>query len=247
MIEVGGIIKNFGSKRVLDHVSARFEPGKCSYVIGASGGGKSVLMKCMVGLLTPEQGSISFDNRDFLQLDYYQKKKLREEIGMLFQGGALFDSLSVQENIAFPLRMFTSMKEAEIIDRVNFCLKRVKLENSNQLFPSSLSGGMKKRVGIARAIALNPKYLFCDEPNSGLDPITSRVIDELILEITEEYNITTIINSHDIKSVFDMGDHIVFIYQGKALWEGNKTELGNSGCAELDIFITASEFGRGGK
>ncbi len=244
MIEIGSIVKEFNGKRVLDQISAEFEPSKCSFVIGASGGGKSVLMKCMVGLLTPESGSISFNNRDFLQLDYQAKKDLRQEIGMLFQGGALFDSLSVEDNVAFPLQMFTQKTKEEILERVNFCLQRVKLENVNKLFPSNISGGMKKRVGIARAIALNPKYLFCDEPNSGLDPITSRVIDELILEITQEYKITTIINSHDIKSVFDMGDHIVFIYQGKALWEGNKSFLGKSGCKELDDFIKASEFGR---
>jgi len=243
MIELGSIVKEFNGRRVLDQITASFEPGKCSFVIGASGGGKSVLMKCMVGLLTPESGSISFDKRDFLRLDYNGKKELRKEIGMLFQGGALFDSLSVEDNVAFPLQMFTSMTKSEIHDRVNFCLQRVRLENVNKLFPSNISGGMKKRVGIARAIALNPKYLFCDEPNSGLDPITSRVIDDLILEITEEYNITTIINSHDIKSVFDMGDHIVFIYKGKALWEGNKKDLGKSGCLELDEFIKASEFG----
>jgi phospholipid/cholesterol/gamma-HCH transport system ATP-binding protein len=242
MIEIGSIVKEFNGKKVLDRISAKFEPGKCSFVIGASGGGKSVLMKCMVGLLTPESGSISFDKRDFLKLDYQAKKDLRQEIGMLFQGGALFDSLSVEDNVAFPLQMFTQKSAAEIQERVNFCLQRVRLENVNKLFPSNISGGMKKRVGIARAIALNPKYLFCDEPNSGLDPITSRVIDELILEITEEYNITTIINSHDIKSVFDMGDHIVFIYQGKALWEGNKSLLGKSDCKELNEFINASKF-----
>lgn len=244
MIELGSIIKEFNGRRVLDQVTARFEPGKCSFVIGASGGGKSVLMKCMVGLLTPESGSISFDSRDFLCLDYEGKKELRKEIGMLFQGGALFDSLTVEDNVAFPLQMFTNFSKSEIEDRVNFCLHRVKLENVNKLYPSNISGGMKKRVGIARAIALNPKYLFCDEPNSGLDPITSRVIDELIVEITQEYQITTIVNSHDIKSVFDMGDHIVFIYKGKALWEGDRTELGNTECEELNHFIKASEFGR---
>jgi phospholipid/cholesterol/gamma-HCH transport system ATP-binding protein len=161
---------------------------------------------------------------------------------MLFQGGALFDSLSVEDNVAFPLRMLSNMNKSELMDRVNFCLKRVNLENVNHLYPSNISGGMKKRVGIARAIAMNPKYLFCDEPNSGLDPLTSRVIDELIVEITEEYNITTVINSHDIKSVFDMGDHIVFIYQGKRLWEGNKAEIQDSGVFELQEFIKASRF-----
>jgi phospholipid/cholesterol/gamma-HCH transport system ATP-binding protein len=196
----------------------------------------------MVGLVTPDSGSVDFDGRSFYGLDYQNKKMVRQEIGMLFQGGALFDSLSVEDNVAFPLRMLSNMNKSELMDRVNFCLKRVNLENVNHLYPSNISGGMKKRVGIARAIAMNPKYLFCDEPNSGLDPLTSRVIDELIVEITEEYNITTVINSHDIKSVFDMGDHIVFIYQGKRLWEGNKAEIQDSGVFELQEFIKASRF-----
>jgi phospholipid/cholesterol/gamma-HCH transport system ATP-binding protein len=242
MIELKNICKSFNGRLVLDNVNAAFQKGKCSFVIGASGGGKSVLMKCMVGLLEPDTGIIDFDGRDFLRLDYYQKKELRQEIGMLFQGGALFDSLSVEDNVAFPLRMFTNFNKAEVLDRVNFCLNRVKLENANHLFPSNISGGMKKRVGIARAIAMNPKYLFCDEPNSGLDPLTSRVIDELIVEITEEYDITTIVNSHDIKSVFDMGDHIVFIYKGQSLWEGHKSDLRHSGNESLAKFIAASEF-----
>ncbi len=242
MIELLDITKSFEGREVLKNVNAKFEKGKCSFVIGASGSGKSVLMKCMVGLVVPDSGSIHFDDRDFLRLDYYQRKEVRQEIGMLFQGGALFDSLSVEDNVAFPLRMFTNMNKAQVLERVNFCLNRVKLEKVNKLFPSNISGGMKKRVGIARAIALNPKYLFCDEPNSGLDPVTSRVIDDLIVEITQEYNITTIINSHDIKSVFDMGDHIVFIYQGKSLWEGSKNELGNSGSRELEDFVRASKF-----
>jgi phospholipid/cholesterol/gamma-HCH transport system ATP-binding protein len=242
MIVLKNITKSFDGRPVLKEVSANFEKGKCSFVIGASGGGKSVLMKSMVGLITPDSGVIDFDGRDFLRLEYSEKKELRQEIGMLFQGGALFDSLSVEDNVAFPLQMFTEKSKSEIQERVNFCLNRVKLDKVNKLFPSNISGGMKKRVGIARAIAMNPKYLFCDEPNSGLDPLTSRVIDELIVEITEEYNITTIINSHDIKSVFDMGDHIVFIYQGQQLWEGNKAALGNSGVAELEAFIAASKF-----
>ncbi|OYU94933.1 MAG: ABC transporter ATP-binding protein [Bacteroidetes bacterium B1(2017)] len=242
MIELKDISKSFNGRPVLKNVNAAFKKGQCSFVIGASGGGKSVLMKCMVGLLAQDSGIIDFDGRDFLNLDYYQKKELRQEIGMLFQGGALFDSLSVEDNVAFPLRMFTNFTKEEILERVNFCLKRVKLENVNKLFPSNISGGMKKRVGIARSIAMNPKYLFCDEPNSGLDPLTSRVIDELIMEITQEYDITTIVNSHDIKSVFDMGDHIVFIYQGQSLWEGNKNQLRGSGNKELDLFIKASEF-----
>jgi phospholipid/cholesterol/gamma-HCH transport system ATP-binding protein len=183
MITIQHINKSFGDKHVLKNVSAHFNKGQCNFVIGASGSGKSVMMKCMVGLIEVDNGEISYGERDFVAMDYNQKKEIRQEIGMLFQGTALFDSLNVEDNIAFPLRMFTKMSPAEVIERVNFCLKRVNLENVNKLFPSSISGGMKKRVGIARAIALNPKYLFCDEPNSGLDPITSRLIDELIKEI----------------------------------------------------------------
>jgi phospholipid/cholesterol/gamma-HCH transport system ATP-binding protein len=242
MIELKKINKSFESKQVLFDVSAQFEKGACSFVIGSSGGGKSVLMKTMVGLLTPESGSINFDGRDFLNINYEEKKIIRQEIGMLFQGGALFDSLSVEDNVAFPLRMFTDWSKEQVVERVNFCLKRVNLENSNQLFPSNISGGMKKRVGIARAIALNPKYLFCDEPNSGLDPITSRLIDELIAEITQEFNITTVINSHDMKSVFDMSDQVTFVYKGKVWWLGTKEEIRGSNCKELIDFIKASEF-----
>jgi phospholipid/cholesterol/gamma-HCH transport system ATP-binding protein len=242
MIEIKHIYKSFGDKDVLKDVSASFFKGKSNFVIGASGSGKSVLMKCMVGLESVDKGQISYGNRDFVAMDYDQKKEIRQEIGMLFQGTALFDSLNVENNIAFPLRMFTKMTPAEVLDRVNFCLKRVNLENVNKLFPSSISGGMKKRVGIARAIALNPKYLFCDEPNSGLDPITSRLIDELIKEITVEYDITTIINTHDMKSLFEMGDNIVFIYKGQKWWEGKKEEIRSSGNKELLEFMKASEF-----
>jgi phospholipid/cholesterol/gamma-HCH transport system ATP-binding protein len=242
MIEVRNINKTFGEKHVLKNISASFEKGKCNFIIGASGGGKSVLMKCMVGLLTPESGEITFDKRDFVSMDYYQKKEVRKEIGMLFQGTALFDSLNVEDNVAFPLRLFTNWTEEQIIERVNFCLSRVNLPNSNKLFPSNISGGQKKRVGIARAIALQPKYLFCDEPNSGLDPLTSRVIDYLIKEITEEYNITTIINTHDMKSLFEIGDNIAFIYQGQKWWEGNKERIRDSGNEEFLTFMKASEF-----
>ncbi len=242
MIEIKDIHKSFGEKKVLKGMSAHFYKSKCNFVIGASGSGKSVLMKAMVGLLEVDKGHITYDNRDFVAMDYDQKKEIRQEIGMLFQGTALFDSLTVEDNVAFPLRMLTRMSPAEVIDRVNFCLKRVNLENVNQLFPSSLSGGMKKRVGIARAIALNPKYLFCDEPNSGLDPITSRLIDALIKEITEEYDITTIINTHDMKSLFDMGDNILFIYKGEKWWEGKKEGIHSSGNPELLNFMKASQF-----
>lgn len=242
MIELVHIKKSFNDRVILDDISATFHPGKANFVIGASGSGKSVMMKCMVGLITADEGQILYNGEDFLKLDYNQKKSIRQQIGMLFQGTALFDSLSVEDNIAFPLKMFTKMSAEEVRERVNFCLQRVNLPNVNQLYPSSLSGGMKKRVGIARAIALNPKYLFCDEPNSGLDPITSRLIDELIKEITVEYNITTIINTHDMKSLFEMGDNIIFIYKGKKAWEGEKSQIRSSGNQQLMDFMKASEF-----
>jgi len=242
MIELQKVNKSFGEKQVLFDVDAVFHKGKTNLVIGASGGGKSVMLKCMVGLVTPESGKILYDNRDFLQLDYQEVRAIRREIGMLFQGTALFDSLSVEDNVGFPLRMFSPMSEEERRERVNFCLKRVNLENANNKFPSELSGGMKKRVGIARAIALDTKYLFCDEPNSGLDPITSRVIDDLLHDITHEFNITTIINSHDMKTVYDIGENIVFMHQGRAFWEGSKDEISvaRKELPELDHFIHAS-------
>lgn len=242
MIKLENINKTFGTKQVLKNISANFYTGKCNFVIGASGGGKSVLMKCMVGLVKPETGSIMFDERDFLKLNYKEKINVRKDIGMLFQNTALFDSLNVEDNVAFPLRMFTDFSEEQILERVNFCLSRVNLVNVNKLFPSNISGGQKKRVGIARAIALNPKYLFCDEPNSGLDPLTSRVIDELIKDITKEYNITTIINTHDMKSLFVMGENIVFIHQGQKWWEGEKEGIRSSENRELLAFMEASEF-----
>ncbi len=239
MIEVKNISKAFGEKKVLEDVSATFLKGKTNFIIGASGSGKSVMMKCMVGLEEVDSGAILYEGRDFTHLGYEERKDIRKEIGMLFQGTALFDSLTVQENVEFPLKMFSSMSSAERLDRVNTCLQRVNLQNVNQLYPSSLSGGMKKRVGIARAISLNPSYLFCDEPNSGLDPLTSRVIDELIKEITEEYNITTIINTHDMKSVFDMGENIIFIWKGKKWWDGNRKQIRTSGNEELYDFMKA--------
>ncbi|HLP32383.1 MAG TPA: ATP-binding cassette domain-containing protein [Bacteroidia bacterium] len=239
MIEVKNVSKAFGEKKVLEDVSATFLKGKTNFIIGASGSGKSVMMKCMVGLEEVDSGSILYEGRDFTHMGYEERKDIRKEIGMLFQGTALFDSLTVQENVEFPLKMFSSMSSAERLDRVNTCLQRVNLQNVNQLYPSSLSGGMKKRVGIARAISLNPSYLFCDEPNSGLDPLTSRVIDELIKEITEEYNITTIINTHDMKSVFDMGENIVFIWKGKKWWDGHRKQIRTSGNEELYDFMKA--------
>ena len=244
MIKLVNIEKSFGDKQVLFGINAEFKPGIPNLIIGASGGGKSVMMKSMVGLLRPEKGQILYGERDLLSLEYKQLRELRREIGMLFQGGALFDSMTVEDNIDFPLKMFSEMNAVQRKERVNFCLKRVNMEGVNNKYPSEISGGMKKRVGIARAIALNIKYLFCDEPNSGLDPITSRLIDELLKEITEEYNITTIINSHDMKTVFDIGSNIIFIYEGNVKWTGNNKELKHAkeGIPELEDFINASYF-----
>lgn len=244
MIELKNISKSFNGTQVLHDISAKFEKGKINLIIGASGGGKSVLMRSMVGLIQPEQGQILFDGTDMLTADYKGTTKLRRELGMLFQGNALFDSLTVEENVGFPLKMFSKLSTAEIKDRVNYCLSKVNLEGSNEKYPAEISGGMKKRVGIARAISIEIKYLFCDEPNSGLDPITSRVIDELLLELTEEYDMTTIINSHDMKTVFDIGDNILFMYKGKKWWEGNKSEVNHAvkDNQELNDFITASLF-----
>lgn len=240
MIELVDIHKSFEDKEVLKGISSTFEPGKINLVIGASGHGKSVLMKCMVGLLRPTEGHIIYDGRDFTNLDHKAMREVRREIGMLFQGTALFDSLTVEENIGFPLKMFTQMSEAERRDRVNFCLKQVNLDGINNKYPAEISGGMKKRVGIARAIALDIKYLFCDEPNSGLDPVTARVIDELIRSITEEFNITTIINTHDMKTVFDIGDQVIFIYEGNKEWEGNVAGIRANENQRLTDFIKAS-------
>lgn len=244
MLELIGLNKTFGERQVLFDINAKFLPGVANLIIGASGGGKSVLLKCMVGLLKPESGSINYDGRDFVHLPYDEVKFIRREIGMLFQGTALFDSLTVQENVEFPLKMFSKFSPAERLERVNFCLNRVNLVNVNDKFPAEISGGMKKRVGIARAIALETKYLFCDEPNSGLDPITSRLIDELLLDITQEFEITTIINSHDMKTVFDIGEQISFIYKGRIWWEGSKEEIVKARAEnpELNSFISASQF-----
>lgn len=242
MIELKNINKSFGDKQVLNNISAAFKKGQPNLIIGASGSGKSVLMKCMVGLMQPDSGEILYEKKDFANIEYEEKKAIRREIGMLFQGAALFDSLTVEENVMFPLNMFTDWSKQEKLDRVNFCLKRVNLENVNKLLPSEISGGMQKRVGIARAISMRPKYLFCDEPNSGLDPITSRVIDNLISEITEEYEITTVINSHDMKTVLDIGEHILYIYKGNKVWEGSKTDIRQADNAELQEFVKASVF-----
>jgi phospholipid/cholesterol/gamma-HCH transport system ATP-binding protein len=243
MIELKDIRKSFDDKEILKGISAVFEPGQTNLVIGASGSGKSVLMKCMVGLLQVSEGQIYYDNRDFTSLDHRAVREIRKDIGMLFQGTALFDSLTVQDNIEFPLKMFTHLTYEERIERVNFCLNKVDMNGVNNKFPAEISGGMKKRVGIARAIAMNIKYLFCDEPNSGLDPITSRVIDSLLKEITEEFNITTIINTHDMKTVFDIGDKVIFIYNGAKWWDGTKDDVMKSDNPELQKFLASSYFG----
>jgi phospholipid/cholesterol/gamma-HCH transport system ATP-binding protein len=242
MIEVKDIKKGFGEKQVLKGVSVKMESGKCNLIIGASGSGKTVFMKCLVGLFEPDEGEILYNGVNFLTMDDEQRKDIRKQIGMLFQGSALFDSQTVEQNIMFPLDMFTKDKYATKLKRVNEVLDRVKLKDVNRKFPAELSGGMKKRVGIARAIVLNPKYLFCDEPNSGLDPQTSLIIDKLIKEITLEYDITTIVNTHDMNSVMEVGDHIIYMHQGLKEWEGNNKEIIFSKNELLNEFIFASEF-----
>ncbi|MBN1183121.1 MAG: ATP-binding cassette domain-containing protein [Bacteroidales bacterium] len=242
MIEVIDINKSFEGNDVLKNISATFKTGYTNLIIGQSGSGKTVFLKSVVGLHEVDTGEILYDGRSFISMSLKDKKLIRQEIGMLFQGSALFDSLTVEENVRFPLDMFTEMSLSDRRDRANFCLKRVNLENINNLFPSEISGGMQKRVAIARAIALNPKYLFCDEPNSGLDPRTAIVIDELIQEITKEYDITTIINTHDMNSVLGIGEHIIFIHQGKKYWEGSNKEIFSSKNKELNDFIFASKF-----
>ena len=240
MIEVKNISKSFDNNEVLSDISTKFVKGKPNLIIGSSGTGKSVLLKCIVGLLPPDEGSVHYDGRDFTNGERNVKTDIRREIGMLFQGSALFDSKNVEENVMFPLNILTNMTPEEKLDRVNFCLKRVGLENTNRLMPSEISGGMKKRVGIARAIVNNSKYLFCDEPNSGLDPQTSILIDELIMEITEEYDITTVVVTHDMNSVMGIGENIAFLYKGKKLWEGHKSEITESGVKELEEFVFAN-------
>ncbi len=240
MIEVININKTFNGKKVLENVSGLFAKGKTNLIIGASGTGKSVLLKTIVGLIEPDTGSVEYDKRDFIKADEDTRREIRREMGMLFQGSALFDSKNVQENVMFPLEMFTNTSKSDKLDRVNYCLQRVGLENVNNLLPSQISGGMQKRVGIARAIVMNPKYLFCDEPNSGLDPQTSIRIDNLISDITEEFSTTTIVVTHDMNSVMTIGEYIMFIYKGKKLWEGNKEMILDSDVAELNDFIFAN-------
>jgi phospholipid/cholesterol/gamma-HCH transport system ATP-binding protein len=242
MIEVKNISKTFGENKVLDNVSAKFETGKVNLIIGASGQGKSVLAKCIVGLHEVDEGSVFYEDQDFCKMSSEERRKIRTEIGMLFQGAALFDSMTVEENIIFPLSMFTKMSNSEMLDRANFCLERVNLAGRNKLFPAECSGGMQKRIAIARAIAMNPKFLFCDEPNSGLDPQTSILIDALIKEITYEYNMTTIVITHDMNSVIEIGDHINFIYKGKNWWQGNNKTIVTTDNQEVVDFVYASDF-----
>lgn len=241
MIEIKSLYKSFDGKDVLKDINAKFENGKTNLIIGQSGSGKTVLMKCIVGLFTPEKGEILYDGRNFLAMGKKEKKELRREMGMIFQSAALFDSLTVLENVMFPLDMFSNDTLRARIKRAQFCLDRVNLMDAQNKYPGEISGGMQKRVAIARAIALNPQYLFCDEPNSGLDPKTSLVIDELIHDITTEYNMTTIINTHDMNSVLGIGDNIIYIYQGEEEWVGNKNEIFTSTNKRLNEFIFASD------
>ena len=240
MIEVQNVSKSFKDVQILKHLSTVFEEGKVNCIIGRSGSGKTVLMKSIVGLHEIDEGRILFHGRNYTEMNDKQRKEIRKEIGMVFQSGALFDSETLEDNVMFPLRMFSGMSEEECRERANFCLKRVEVVNKNNLYPSEISGGMQKRVAIARAIALNPRYLLCDEPNSGLDPMTSIVIDNLIHGIVQEYNITAIVNTHDMNSVMEIADKIVFIYKGEKWWEGNKDDIWHTDNQELNDFIFAS-------
>ena len=244
MIEIKNLSKSFEGRDVLKDVTSLFEKGKTNLIIGQSGSGKTVLLKSIVGLFDIDEGEILFDGRITRNMDFKEQKLLRQEIGMVFQNGALFDSLTVEENVRFPMDMFTTMTMKEKKMRLNFCLDRVNIKDSNHLYPSEISGGMRKRVAIARAIALNPKYLFCDEPNSGLDPVTSILIDALIKEITSEFDITTIINTHDMNSVMEIGDNILFIYEGQKCWEGNSSQIFNTRNKKLNAFVFASPFSK---
>ncbi len=241
MIKAENISKSFGEHKVLNDISLTFEQGKNNMIIGSSGAGKTVLLKCLLGLYEIDSGHIDYDGKDVSVLNNKNRKRLRKEIGMLFQGGALFDAYNVEENIMFPLNMFTQMNKEEKRERVNTVLEQVNLQNANKLMPGELSGGMIKRVAIARAIANHPKYLFCDEPNSGLDPNTASVIDDLIMEITEKYNIVTVVNTHDMNSVLKMGDHIIFVNKGQIGWEGNKAQILHTDNNNLNDFVFSTE------
>jgi phospholipid/cholesterol/gamma-HCH transport system ATP-binding protein len=244
MIEINHLKKSFEGREVLKDISSVFMKGKTNLIIGQSGSGKTVLLKSIVGLIDVDMGEILFDGRDIRLMNFKEKKQLRQEMGMVFQGGALFDSLTVEENVRFPMDMFANWSTKEKSKRVDFCLDRVNIKGAHRLFPSEISGGMRKRVAIARAIALNPKYLFCDEPNSGLDPVTSIVIDNLIKEITIEFDITTLVNTHDMNSVFEMGDNILFISEGEKCWEGNNTQVFFTQNKKLNAFIFATPFAK---
>lgn len=242
MIEAKNITKAFGDRTVLDDISARFDRGKTNLIIGASGSGKTTLSKCIVGLHEPNDGAVYYDGRNFTAMNLKERKEIRKEIGFLFQGSALFDSMTVEENIRFPMEMFTKRSAKEMRDRVDYCLERVDMKGANDLYPSELSGGMKKRVGIARAISMDPKYLFCDEPNSGLDPLTAILIDNLIAGITADLDITTIVITHDMNSVMEIGSNIIFLHKGKKWWEGNKEEMLKTDNQEVIDFVYASEY-----
>jgi len=239
MITINNVCKYFGDRKVLNDINTSFEQGKVNLVIGRSGSGKTVLMKCLVGLLTPDEGEILYDGRNFNLFSNKERQNIRTEMGMVFQGAALFDSMTVQDNVMFPLNMLTSQSWEEKLERVNVCLKRVDLVNSNNFFPAELSGGMKKRAAIARAIACNPQYLFCDEPNSGLDPKTALLIDELIIEITHEFDMTTVVNTHDINSFITIGETISYIHKGTLEWRGNMDNVMSSDNEKLNDFIFA--------
>ncbi len=244
MIEVKNLFKSYAADIVLNDVSARFEPGKCTVIIGRSGSGKTVLIKSIAGLIEVDEGEIWYDDQKFSHLDTSSKQQIRKEMGVLFQGAALFDSLTVEENVLFPLDMFTHQSRNEKLERANFCLERVRVTGSNSMYPAELSGGMKKRVAIARAIALNPKYLLCDEPNSGLDPETGIIIDNLIKELTIEFQMTTIVNSHDMNSVLEIGDKVIFIYQGRLGWEGTREEVLKTNNEVLNRFVFATNMAK---
>jgi phospholipid/cholesterol/gamma-HCH transport system ATP-binding protein len=241
MIKVNNITKSFGKDEILKGISASFEKGKTNLVIGRSGSGKTVMLKCMVGLFTPNSGEIFFEDKAISKMNSEESRELREDTGMLFQGGALFDSMNIEENVMFPLRMFSNKKRPEMIDRVNEVLERVDLENINKKFPSEISGGMKKRVSIARAIVNSPKYLFCDEPNSGLDPKTATLIDQLIQDITKENNITTVVVTHDMNSVMEIGENIVFLKNGKLVWQGSNQEIFKTDNEDITDFVYSSD------
>jgi phospholipid/cholesterol/gamma-HCH transport system ATP-binding protein len=241
MIKVEDVHKNFGDEEILKGITTEFDKGKTNLIIGQSGSGKTVLLKCLIGLFKPEKGKIFFEDKAIQDMDDDQQRHLREEIGMLFQGGALFDSMNIEENVMFPLRMFTKMKKSEMVARVNEVLKRVNLENVNKKFPAEISGGMQKRVSIARAIVNKPKYLFCDEPNSGLDPKTATLIDTLIQEITHEYNITTIVVTHDMNSVMEIGEKVVLLKHGKLVWQGNNQEIFKTDNEDVTSFVYSSD------